>query len=237
MRLNKSSDTKIIYYPLGSRFNAVTENNNIIYNSKKNEDSTDDLTNNTNKNKNYTTNYNVKKICSKNNDNIINNIFKNIDNNNYTSRYINNYQEKENLKNQNKSHNFMRGSCINNIKHSNLFNYENCDFKFLMKKFNYKGDPKKFHEFLNEIKTKAEITDILRKKFNNHKNCFKEFENYLNQKKKNEQLLKMYKYMFEKLVQNNQDKINDENIDDYLKETCGYNIELNDNKINNESFD
>lgn len=111
----------------------------------------------------------------------------------------------------------MRVSYINNIKQSNFYNNENCDFKYLIKKFNYKGDPKKFQEFLTEMKTKAEITDILRNTFKEHKNCFKEFDNFLNKKKKNEKLLSMYKYMFEKLVQNNQDRLNDESIDEYLK--------------------
>ena len=68
------------------------------------------------------------------------------------------------------------------------------------------------------MKTKAEITDILRIMFNENKNCFKEFENFLINKKKNEKLLNMYKYMYEKLLQINQVKINDENIDDFFKQ-------------------
>jgi hypothetical protein len=92
----------------------------------------------------------------------------------------------------------------------------------LMNKVNYTGDKNDFYRYLEELKLKADITTIVQNMFKSEINSYNGLEKYLenNSQAKNKKILDMYKFLFEKLIQKNQNKINDKLIDKFYDEIC-----------------
>ena len=121
-----------------------------------------------------------------------------------------------------------------NKKYSNMENFkQDIDFTEkdsfdtlniddLMNKVNYTGDKNDFYRYLEELKLKADITTIVQNMFKSEINSYNGLEKYLenNSQAKNKKILDMYKFLFEKLIQKNQNKINDKLIDKFYDEIC-----------------
>ena len=92
----------------------------------------------------------------------------------------------------------------------------------LINKVNYTGDKKDFYLYLEELKLKADITTIVQNMFKSEINSYNGLEKYLKNDSpaKNKKILDMYKFLFEKLIQKNQSKINDKLIDKFYEEIC-----------------
>ena len=90
----------------------------------------------------------------------------------------------------------------------------------LINKVNYTGEKKDFGKYMEELKLKAEITSLVQNMFKNEMNCYdglgKFLDSYYNGK--NKKILDMYKYMFDRLIQVNQNKINDDEINSMYNE-------------------
>ena len=121
-----------------------------------------------------------------------------------------------------------------NKKYSNMENYkqdigftekdsfETLNIDDLIDKVNYTGDKNDFYRYLEELKLKADITTIVQNMFKSEINSYNGLEKYLenNYQAKNKKILDMYKFLFEKLIQKNQNKINDKLIDKFYDEIC-----------------
>lgn len=90
----------------------------------------------------------------------------------------------------------------------------------LINKVNYTGDKNDFYTYLEELKLKADITTIVQNMFKSEINSYNGLEKYLenDSQSKNKKILDMYKFLFEKLIQKNQSKINDKLIDKFYDE-------------------
>ena len=90
----------------------------------------------------------------------------------------------------------------------------------LMNKVNYVGEKKDFGKYMEELKLKADITSLAQSMFKNQINCYVGLDNFLDDyyKGKSKKVLDMYKYMLDRLIQINQDKINDEEINSLYNE-------------------
>lgn len=114
---------------------------------------------------------------------------------------------------------------INNRPQSDTFCIED-----LMMKVNYNGNMKNFPSYIKELKLKAEITTLVQNMFKTEINCYEKLDMLLNSqsKKRDENVINMYKYLIEKLLRKNQ-KIIDNKI---YKEK--YDIILEKKNIENE---
>ena len=190
--------------------------------------------NNLNKNNN---NYNNNYIYLNDINDKINDFSHNNNINNNTKGY--NYKKNVNYFNQKKR--ILKGKNKNSFKHKIFFDLENIDKKELTNNFsdnsfesiniddfinkvNYKGDKKDFPKYMEELKLKADITNIVQKMFKNEINSYdgldKLLEDYSKQKYK--KILDMYKFLLEKLIQINQNKINDKEINSFYDEVYSF---------------
>jgi len=98
--------------------------------------------------------------------------------------------------------------------------FDSLNIDDLINKVNYTGDKNGFYRYLEELKLKADITTIVQNMFKSEINSYNGLEKYLenNTQAKNKKILEMYKFLFEKLIQKNQNKINDKLIDKFYDE-------------------
>ena len=98
--------------------------------------------------------------------------------------------------------------------------YESLDINELINKVNYLGDKKDFPKYIEELKLKADITTMVQNMFKNEINGYdglsKFFENY--SKNKSKKILDMYKYLIIRLLQENQNIVNDKEINLFFEE-------------------
>ena len=73
---------------------------------------------------------------------------------------------------------------------------------------------------MEELKLKADITSLVQNMFKNEINCYDGLDKFLDNyyQGKNKKMLDMYKYMLDRLIQINQNKINDEEINALFNE-------------------
>lgn len=187
-------------------------------------------TNNLNKNKNHCIYLNDSK------EKYIDFSYNNKDNsNNINNAKAYNYKKNVNYFNQKKR--IIKGKNKNGFKHKIYYDLENnekkditnnsSDYSFdsididdFVNQVNYNGDKTYFPKYIEELKLKADITNIVQNMFKNEINSYdgldKMIENH--SKKKCKKILDMYKFLLERLIQINQNKINDKDINSFYEE-------------------
>ena len=98
--------------------------------------------------------------------------------------------------------------------------FDSLNIEDLINKVNYTGDKNGFYRYLEELKLKADITTIVQNMFKSEINSYNGLEKYLenNTQAKNKKILEMYKFLFERLIKKNQNKISDKLIDKFYDE-------------------
>ena len=78
---------------------------------------------------------------------------------------------------------------------------------------------------MEELKLKADITNIVQNMFKNEINSYDGLDNLLEDysKKKYKKILDMYKFLLERFIQINQNKINDKDINSFYDEIYSFN--------------
>ena len=94
------------------------------------------------------------------------------------------------------------------------------NIKDLMEKVNYEGEENNFIQYLEELKLQSDITNTVQNMFKIEINGYEALdklmrEHYMN---KNKKILDMYKYLFERLIQINQHKIKEKEIEEFNRE-------------------
>ena len=214
-----------------------TKNNNIddinCINEEKDIQNIKDVPNyNTrqiNKSKSFFIEKNSTKNKYKNNFTTLNNTInntktnkKNINSFNHKNRIFNVYTGNKN--NKSLRHKIYYGLEKNNIYLGNESSENNSNDSIniddLINKVNYTGEKKDFGKYMEELKLKAEITSLVQNMFKNEMNCYDGLDKFLDSyyNGKNKKILDMYKYMFDRLIQVNQNKINDDEINSMYNE-------------------
>ena len=168
----------------------------------------------------------------------INNFSHNSNNNNNNTK---DYNYKKNVNYFNQKKRILKGNNKNSFKHKIIYDLENQDKKELSNNFsdnsfesinindfinkvNYKGDKKDFPKYMEELRLKADITNIVQNMFKNEINSYdgldKLLEDYSKQKYK--KILNMYKFLLDKLIQINHNKINDKEINSFYEEIYSF---------------
>ena len=182
-----------------------------------------------NKSKSFFIEKNSTKNKYKNNfttlNNTINNIKtnkKNINSFNHKNRIFNVYTGNKN--NKSLRHKIYYGLEKNN-KYSDNESSENksndsINIDDLINKVNYTGEKKDFGKYMEELKLKADITSLVQNMFKNEVNCYDGLDKFLDSyyKGKNKKILDMYKHLLDRLIQVNQNKINDDEINSLYNE-------------------
>lgn len=186
-------------------------------------------------------NYNTRQIKKSKSYFIEANTLNNGKNNNYIN-YINaktNYKKNVNTFNQkNRIENAFKNKNNKSFKQKVYRGLENNGYKYLknsssesnsfesisldelINKVNYNGDKKNFPKYIEELKLKADITTIVQNMFKNELNSYDGLDKFLDNyyKKKNKKIISMYKYLLERLLQINQNRINDKEINSFYDE-------------------
>lgn len=186
-------------------------------------------------------NYNTRQIKKSKSYFIEPNTLNNGKNNNYIN-YINaktNYKKNVNTFNQkNRIENAFKNKNNKSFKQKVYRGLENNGYKYLknsssesnsfesisldelINKVNYNGDKKNFPKYIEELKLKADITTIVQNMFKNELNSYDGLDKFLDNyyKKKNKKIISMYKYLLERLLQINQNRINDKEINSFYDE-------------------
>jgi len=215
------------YIPISSRFNPHT--NTQLFSNFSNQN-------------NFNTSKQINKSNSYFKDNKYLNKIKNTNYNNFNRQQISNKINGKNLNEFNNNTGKISKSFIPFIGKnkrvfkskisSNMENYkqdicltdkdsfDTLNIDDLIYKVNYTGDRNNFYRYLEELKLKADITTIVQNMFKSEINSYNGLEKYLenNTQAKNKKILEMYKFLFEKLIQKNQNKINDKLIDKFYDE-------------------
>ena len=124
-----------------------------------------------------------------------------------------------------KSSNHRTGKDFNEKKYSDKDSSENNSFESfnideLINKVNYEGDKKNFLHYIEELKLKADITSMIQNMFKNEINGYDRLDKFMKNysKNKNKKILNMYKYVLNRLIQENQNMINDKEINSFFEE-------------------
>ena len=170
--------------------------------------------NNKNKNNYITLNNTINSIKA--------NYKKNINSFNHKNRILNMYTGNKN--NKSLRHKIYYGLEKNNVYSGNESSENNSNDSIniddLINKVNYTGEKRDFGKYMEELKLKAEITSLVQNMFKNEMNCYDGLDKFLDSyyKGKNKKILDMYKYMLDRLIQVNQNKINDDEINSMYNE-------------------
>lgn len=119
--------------------------------------------------------------------------------------------------------NFEKKDLTNNNTSDNSF--ESINIEDFINKVNYNGNINNFSKYLEELKLKADITNIVQNMFKNEINSYDGLDKLLEDysKKKYKKILDMYKFLLERLIQINQNKINDKDINSFYDEIYSFN--------------
>ena len=151
----------------------------------------------------------------------------------------NNYKKNENIFDQNNkifdflnpsskkssNHRIYIGKDFNEKKYSDKDSSESNSFESfnideIINKVNYEGDKKNFPQYIEELKLKADITSMIQNMFKNEINGYDKLDKFMKNysKNKNKKILNMYKYVLNRLIQENQNMINDKEINSFFEE-------------------
>ena len=149
-----------------------------------------------------------------------NNYKKNINSFNQTNRIYNDYIGKNNKSFKHKIYygfeNNGKKYLLNNSLENNSF--ESISIDDLINKVKYNGDKRNFPKYMKELKLKADITRIVQNMFKNEINSYDGLNVFLENYTKKKKILDIYKFLLERLIQINQNKINDEEINSFYEE-------------------
>ena len=98
--------------------------------------------------------------------------------------------------------------------------FESFNIDELINKVNYEGDKKNFPQYMEELKLKADITSMIQNMFKNEINGYDRLDKFMKNysRNKNKKILNMYKYVLNRLIQENQNMINDKEINSFFDE-------------------
>ena len=96
--------------------------------------------------------------------------------------------------------------------------FESISIDDLIHKVNYNGDKRNFPKYMKELKLKADITNIVQNMFKNEVNCYDGLDKFWKNYSKQKKILDMYKFLLERLIQINQNRINDNEINSFYDE-------------------
>ena len=151
----------------------------------------------------------------------------------------NNYKKNENIFDQNNkifdflnpsskkssNHRIYIGKDFNEKKYSDKDSSESNSFESfnideIINKVNYEGDKKNFPQYMEELKLKADITSMIQNMFKNEINGYDRLDKFMKNysRNKNKKILNMYKYVLNRLIQENQNMINDKEINPFFEE-------------------
>ena len=149
-----------------------------------------------------------------------NNYKKNVNSFNQTNRIYNNFNGKNNKSFKHKIYcgfkNNGKKYLLNNSLENNSF--ESISIDDLINKVNFNGDKRDFPKYMKELKLKADITNIVQNMFKNEINCYDGLDKFLESYSKKKKILDVYKFLLERLIQINQNKINDNEINSFYEE-------------------
>lgn len=106
---------------------------------------------------------------------------------------------------------------------NNFSDKDSCDsisIDDLINKVNYTGDKNNFPKYIEELKLKADITNIVQNMFKNEINSFNGLEQFFENSllDKNKKILNMYKFLLNRLIQKNSKKLTDKELENIYKE-------------------
>ena len=98
--------------------------------------------------------------------------------------------------------------------------FESFNIDELINKVNYEGDKKNFPQYMEELKLKADITSMIQNMFKKEINGYDRLDKFMKNysRNKNKKILNMYKYVLNRLIQENQNMINDKEINSFFEE-------------------